>query len=141
MAGCGFVPTQPHENERISRRLSQIVAGRELAGVTGLEAEPFCSFSKENEQFIGHVHNWAHKIWAQIVSDCRRLSWMPGSKTRRSRRFEAYEFLHSTGRLGCLTNHLQTLYGRNHVIRHASRYCTQLPSTYRNSCQVTTEYP
>ena len=62
MASCELKTGKRLGNQRDSRRLSRIVAGRKLAGVTGLEPVAFCNFAKENEWKFGHVHTGAHKI-------------------------------------------------------------------------------
>jgi hypothetical protein len=46
-----------------TNRLNQAACAiLKLAGVTGLEADPFCDFPKEYHGKCGHVHTGAHKI-------------------------------------------------------------------------------
>jgi hypothetical protein len=52
---------------------------KKFAGVTGLEAEPFCSFPREFEREIGQAHNWVHKKMSCIGTDCLGLALMLGS--------------------------------------------------------------
>jgi hypothetical protein len=56
-----------------------------LAGVTGLEAEPFCDFAEDFDGFSGDVHTGAHKKKSRIGTSWRRLARMLGSETRSSR--------------------------------------------------------
>jgi hypothetical protein len=64
------------ERKSTSRRIRTTYRTGKMAGVTGLEADPFCDCPKQFEWKYSHVHNWAHKICSQIVPDCRRLAGM-----------------------------------------------------------------